>query len=155
MFVSESLREVVITLAEAMGLVFLVVFVFLQGWRTTLIPAISIPVSLIGTLGVMKVAGFSINTVSLLGLVLAIGLVVDDAIVVVENVERQLEGGKKPLEAAKRGDEGGDGPDHCDHGGADGGVRASRVPAGDHRTALSSVRADDRDLRRACPRSTR
>ena len=101
MFVSESLREVVITLCEAMALVFVVVFVFLQGWRTTLIPAISIPVSLIGTLGVMKVAGFSINTVSLLGLVLAIGLVVDDAIVVVENVERQLEGGKKPLEAAK------------------------------------------------------
>ena len=101
MFVSASLREVVITLAEAMALVFLVVFVFLQGWRTTLIPAISIPVSLIGTLAVMYVAGFSINTVSLLGLVLAIGLVVDDAIVVVENVERQLEGGKKPLEAAK------------------------------------------------------
>jgi hydrophobe/amphiphile efflux-1 (HAE1) family protein len=101
MFVAASLREVVITLAEAMGLVFIVVFVFLQGWRTTLIPAISIPVSLIGTLGVMEVAGFSINTVSLLGLVLAIGLVVDDAIVVVENVERQLEGGKKPLEAAK------------------------------------------------------
>ncbi len=101
MFVSASLREVVITLAEAMALVFIVVFVFLQGWRTTLIPAISIPVSLIGTLGIMEVAGFSINTVSLLGLVLAIGLVVDDAIVVVENVERQLEGGKRPLEAAK------------------------------------------------------
>ncbi len=101
MFVSESLREVVITLCEAMALVFIVVFVFLQGWRTTLIPAISIPVSLIGTLGIMDVAGFSINTVSLLGLVLAIGLVVDDAIVVVENVERQLEGGKRPLEAAK------------------------------------------------------
>ncbi len=101
MFVSASLREVLITLAEAMALVFIVVFVFLQGWRTTLIPAISIPVSLIGTLGIMEVAGFSINTVSLLGLVLAIGLVVDDAIVVVENVERQLEGGKRPLEAAK------------------------------------------------------
>ena len=101
MFVSASLREVVITLAEAMVLVFIVVFVFLQGWRTTLIPAISIPVSLIGTLAAMKVAGFSINIVSLLGLVLAIGLVVDDAIVVVENVERQLENGKKPLDAAK------------------------------------------------------
>lgn len=101
MFVSASLREVVITLAEAMVLVFVVVFVFLQGWRTTLIPAISIPVSLIGTLAAMKVAGFSINIVSLLGLVLAIGLVVDDAIVVVENVERQLENGKRPLDAAK------------------------------------------------------
>ena len=101
MFVSASLKEVVITLAESMALVFIVVFIFLQGWRTTLIPAISIPVSLIGTLGVMKVAGFSINTVSLLGLVLAIGLVVDDAIVVVENVRRQIDDGKQPLEAAK------------------------------------------------------
>jgi hydrophobe/amphiphile efflux-1 (HAE1) family protein len=101
MFVSESLREVVITLAEAITLVFIVVFIFLQSWRTTLIPAISIPVSLVGTLGVMKVAGFSINTVSLLGLVLAIGLVVDDAIVVVENVKRQIDDGKSPLDAAK------------------------------------------------------
>jgi hydrophobe/amphiphile efflux-1 (HAE1) family protein len=102
MFVSASLREVVITLAEAMALVFIVVFIFLQSWRTTLIPAISIPVSLIGTLAVMKVAGFSINTVSLLGLVLAIGLVVDDAIVVVENVKRQIDDGKSPLAAAKQ-----------------------------------------------------
>ncbi len=101
MFVSASLREVVITLAEAMALVFIVVFVFLQSWRTTLIPAVSIPVSLIGTLAVMKVVGFSINTVSLLGLVLAIGLVVDDAIVVVENVKRQIDNGKRPLDAAR------------------------------------------------------
>ncbi len=101
MFVSASLREVVVTLAEAMGLVFIVVFIFLQSWRNILIPGIAIPVSLIGTLGVMKVAGFSINTVSLLGLVLAIGLVVDDAIVVVENVNRQIDAGKSPLEAAK------------------------------------------------------
>jgi hydrophobe/amphiphile efflux-1 (HAE1) family protein len=101
MFVSASLTEVVITLGEAMALVFIVVFVFLQSWRAILIPAVSIPVSLIGTLGVMKVAGFSINTVSLLGLVLAIGLVVDDAIVVVENVKRQIDGGKTPPEAAK------------------------------------------------------
>jgi len=101
MFVAASLREVVITLAEALALVFAVVFIFLQSWRTILIPAISIPVSLIGTLGVMKVVGFSINTVSLLGLVLAIGLVVDDAIVVVENVKRQIDSGKRPLDAAK------------------------------------------------------
>jgi hydrophobe/amphiphile efflux-1 (HAE1) family protein len=101
MFVSASLREVVITLAEAMALVFAVVFIFLQSWRTLLIPGISIPVSLIGTLAVMKVAGFSINTISLLGMVLAVGLVVDDAIVVVENVKRQIDGGKTPLEGAK------------------------------------------------------
>ncbi len=100
-FVSASMREVVITLAEAMALVFVVVFIFLQSWRTTLIPAISIPVSLIGTLGVMEVVGFSINIVSLLGMVLAIGLVVDDAIVVVENVKRQIDDGQSPLEAAK------------------------------------------------------
>ena len=100
-FVSASLREVLITLTESLALVFLVVFVFLQSWRTTLIPGISIPVSLIGTLGVMKVVGFSINTVSLLGMVLAIGLVVDDAIVVVENVTRQIDDGKQPLDAAK------------------------------------------------------
>jgi HAE1 family hydrophobic/amphiphilic exporter-1 len=101
MFVSASLREVVITLAEALALVVAVVFIFLQSWRATLIPSISVPVSLIGTLGVMMVAQFSINTVSLLGLVLAIGLVVDDAIVVVENVQRQIDDGKPPLDAAK------------------------------------------------------
>jgi len=101
MFVAASIREVVITLVTAMLLVFFVVFIFLQSWRTTLIPAISIPVSLIGTLAVMKVVGFSINTISLLGLVLAIGLVVDDAIVVVENVKRQIDNGKSPLDAAR------------------------------------------------------
>jgi HAE1 family hydrophobic/amphiphilic exporter-1 len=101
MFVSASLREVIITLAEALALVVAVVFIFLQSWRATLIPAISVPVSLIGTLAVMFVAGFSINTVSLLGLVLAIGLVVDDAIVVVENVQRQIDDGKPRLDAAK------------------------------------------------------
>lgn len=90
-FVKESLIEVVITLFEAIGLVFLVVFLFLQNWRTTLIPCIAIPVSLIGTFALFSAFGFSINTLSLLGLVLAIGLVVDDAIVVVENVEKKLE----------------------------------------------------------------
>lgn len=90
-FVKESLKEVVITLFEAMVLVFIVVFFFLQNWRTTLIPCIAIPVSLIGTFALFSAFGFSINTLSLLGLVLAIGLVVDDAIVVVENVEKKLE----------------------------------------------------------------
>ena len=103
MFVNASLREAVITLAEAMALVFAVVFISLQSWRTLLIPDISIPVSLIGTLGVMKVAGFSINTISLLGMVLAVGLEVHDAIVVVENVKRQVDGGKTPLGAPRQG----------------------------------------------------
>ncbi len=101
-FVSAAMRDVVITLLEALGLVILVVFVFLQNWRATIIPTIAIPVSLIATLAVMQVFGFSLNMLSLLGMVLAIGLVVDDAIVVVENVERQLEAGLPPLAAARQ-----------------------------------------------------
>ncbi|MFH0822161.1 MAG: efflux RND transporter permease subunit, partial [Pseudomonadota bacterium] len=89
-FVRASIREVMVTLAEAFILVFLVVFIFLQDWRATLIPTITIPVSLIGTLGVMSLMGFSINMITLFGMVLAIGIVVDDAIVVVENVERNM-----------------------------------------------------------------
>jgi len=99
-FVSASMHDVVVTLAEALALVIAVVFLFLQSWRTTVIPAIAIPVSLIATLAVMLALGFSLNTVSMLGMVLAIGLVVDDAIVVVENVERQLERGLAPVAAA-------------------------------------------------------
>lgn len=101
MFVSASMQEVVFTLIEALVLVMAVVFLFLQSWRTMVIAGIAIPVSLIGTLAVMKVVGFSLNTVSLLGMVLAIGLVVDDAIVVVENVERQLEHGKTPMDGVR------------------------------------------------------
>jgi hydrophobe/amphiphile efflux-1 (HAE1) family protein len=101
-FVSASMHDVVITLSEALVLVIAVVFVFLQSWRTTIIPTIAIPVSLIATLIVMQLLGFSLNMLSLLGMVLAIGLVVDDAIVVVENVERQLEAGLPPLAAARK-----------------------------------------------------
>ena len=101
-FVSTAMRDVVITLVEALLLVVFVVYVFLQSWRTTIIPTIAIPVSLIATLAVMYVCGFSLNMLSLLGMVLAIGLVVDDAIVVVENVERQLEAGLPPMEAARK-----------------------------------------------------
>jgi HAE1 family hydrophobic/amphiphilic exporter-1 len=100
-FVSASMHDVVVTLAEALVLVVFVVFVFLQSWRTTIIPTIAIPVSLIATLAVMEALGFSLNMLSLLGMVLAIGLVVDDAIVVVENVERQLEAGLPPLQATR------------------------------------------------------
>jgi hydrophobe/amphiphile efflux-1 (HAE1) family protein len=101
MFVSASMAEVMKTLGIALLLVLGVVFLFLQSWRTTLIPMIAIPVALITTLAIMLVLNFSLNTVSMLGIVLAIGLVVDDAIVVVENVERQLEGGLAPMAAAK------------------------------------------------------
>jgi len=101
-FVSAAMHDVVVTLAEALLLVVFVVFVFLQSWRTTVIPMIAIPVSPVATLAVMEALGFSVNMLSLLGMVLAIGLVVDDAIVVVENVERQLEAGLPPLAAAKK-----------------------------------------------------
>ncbi|SMH38307.1 efflux RND transporter permease subunit [Mesorhizobium australicum] len=101
-FVSAAMEDVVKTLVEALVLVVLVVFIFLQSWRATLIPIIAIPVSLVATLTVMYLLGFSLNMLSLLGMVLAIGLVVDDAIVVVENVERQLEAGLPPLAAAKK-----------------------------------------------------
>jgi HAE1 family hydrophobic/amphiphilic exporter-1 len=100
-FVSASMTDIVVTLGIALLLVLAVVYLFLQSWRTTLIPMIAIPVALIGTLAVMLGIGFSLNTVSMLGMVLAIGLVVDDAIVVVENVQRQLESGLPPLAAAK------------------------------------------------------
>ena len=99
--VSESIREVATTLAEAIGLVVLVMFLFLQNWRTTLIPTITIPVSLIGTFAFVKLFGFSINTLTLFGITLATGLVVDDAIVVIENIERHIhESHKAPRDAA-------------------------------------------------------
>jgi multidrug efflux pump len=101
MFVEVSIREVVITLLEAMLLVFLVVFLFLQNWRATLIPFAAVPVSLIGTFAGLLALGYSINTLTLFGMVLAIGIVVDDAIVVLENVERIMhEEGLAPRDAA-------------------------------------------------------
>ncbi len=98
--VTVGIHEIVKTLLEALALVVLVVFVFLQGWRATLIPLLAVPVSLIGTFVVFPLLGFSINTLSLFGLVLAIGLVVDDAIVVVEAVEHHIEEGMTPRDAS-------------------------------------------------------
>jgi HAE1 family hydrophobic/amphiphilic exporter-1 len=98
--VSAGMKEIVRTLFEALLLVTLVVYIFLQGWRATLIPLLAVPVSLVGTFAVFPLLGFSINTLSLFGLVLAIGLVVDDAIVVVEAVERHIEEGLSPHDAA-------------------------------------------------------
>lgn len=97
--IRRSVREVEQTVLIAFSLVILVIFSFLRDWRTTIIPVIVIPVSLIGAFGVMYVAGFSINVLTLLGLVLAIGLVVDDAIVVLENIYAKIESGRNPLEA--------------------------------------------------------
>ena len=101
-FVRASIEAVVHTLLEAVALVVLVVILFLQTWRASIIPLLAVPVSIIGTFGVMYVLGFSINALSLFGLVLAIGIVVDDAIVVVENVERNIEEGLSPREATYR-----------------------------------------------------
>src|SRR6516165_10698354 len=100
-FIEESVHSVYHTLGEAIVLVFIVVLVFLQNWRTTIIPMIAVPVSLVGTFAVMALLGFSLNNLSLFGLVLAIGIVVDDAIVVVENVERHMAMGKSPKDAAR------------------------------------------------------
>ena len=101
--VTEGMKEIQHTLVEAILLVIIVVFVFLQGWRATLIPLLAVPVSLIGTFALFPLFGFSINTLSLFGLVLAIGLVVDDAIVVVEIVEHHIENGLSPKDAALKG----------------------------------------------------
>ncbi|WP_095097820.1 efflux RND transporter permease subunit [Pseudomonas sp. Irchel 3A5] len=101
-FVRGSIEAVVHTLFEALILVVLVVILFLQTWRASIIPLVAVPVSLIGTFAVMHMFGFSLNALSLFGLVLAIGIVVDDAIVVVENVERNIELGLNPVEATKR-----------------------------------------------------
>jgi len=100
-FVRQSIDAVVHTLLEAVLLVVLVVILFLQTWRASLIPLIAVPVSVIGSFAVLLAFGFSINTLSLFGLVLAIGIVVDDAIVVVENVERHIAEGLSPREATK------------------------------------------------------
>jgi HAE1 family hydrophobic/amphiphilic exporter-1 len=101
--VTEGMKEILITLVIALLLVLLVVYLFLQDWRSTLIPMLAVPVSLIGTFIFFPVFGFSINTLSMLGLVLAIGLVVDDAIVVVEGVQRHIEEGLAPKDAALKG----------------------------------------------------
>src|SRR6202044_1655312 len=99
-FVRGSIEAVIHTLLESVALVVLVVILFLQTWRASIIPLLAVPISIIGTFGAMLLCGFSINDLSLFGLVLAIGIVGDDAIVVVENVERNIEAGLGPRDAA-------------------------------------------------------
>ena len=130
----------------AILLVIVVVYIFLQGWRATLIPLLAVPVSLIGTFVFFPLFGFSINTLSLFGLVLAIGLVVDDAIVVVEAVERHIEDGLRPKAGGLQGDGGDLGPGDRHRAGAFGGVRADGIHSGHHRPAVSAIRGDHRDL---------
>ena len=129
-----------------MLLVVLVVILFLQTWRASIIPLIAVPVSIVGTFAALYLLGFSINTLTLFGLVLAIGIVVDDAIVVVENVERNIEEGATPLAGRAPGDEGSLRADHRDRAGAVRGVRADGVPDRRHRPVLQAVRGDHRDL---------
>src|SRR5690606_15690544 len=99
-FIDQSIQAVYTTIAEAVGLVVIVIFFFLRTLRATVIPLVTIPVSLIGAFALMHVLGFSINTLTLLAMVLAIGLVVDDAIVVLENIHRHIEDGMRPIRAA-------------------------------------------------------
>ena len=124
----------------------LVVILFLQTWRASIIPLIAVPVSVVGTFAALYVLGFSINTLTLFGLVLAIGIVVDDAIVVVENVERNIEEGRTPLEAAHQAMQEVSGPDRRDRARALCRVRADGVSDRRDRPVLQAVRRDDRDL---------
>ncbi len=101
-FVRSSIREVIVTLLVAMALVILVVFIFIQDWRSTIIPTIAIPVSLIGTFGGLLMLGYSLNMITLFGLILAIGIVVDDAIIVVENTQRHMAAGLSPADATRK-----------------------------------------------------
>jgi multidrug efflux pump len=101
-FISKSVHEVIVTIFVAILLVVGVVFLFLQSWRATIIPVVAIPVSLVGTFTILAAFGISLNNLSLFGLVLAVGIVVDDAIIVVENVERNMRGGISPVAASHR-----------------------------------------------------
>ena len=145
-FVRASIEAVVHTLLEAIALVVLVVILFLQTWRASIIPLLAVPVSIVGTFAVMHLFGFSINALSLFGLVLAIGIVVDDAIVVVENVERNIELGLSPRDATYQAMREVSGPIIAIAHGADRGVRAAGLHQRPDRPVLQAVRAHDRDL---------
>ncbi|WDT80605.1 MAG: efflux RND transporter permease subunit [Candidatus Manganitrophus sp.] len=150
-FVEVSIREVLKTLGEAMILVvFAVVFLFLHNWRATLIPTLAVPVSLLGTFAGLYLLGFSINTLTLFGMVLSIGIVVDDAIVVLENVERLMR--EQHLSAARRGDQGdgrGHRPDRRHRPRAVRGLRPDRLPRRADRRVVPPVRDHHLDLGRA------
>ena len=143
-FIHESIAEVLKTLRDAMLLVALVVLLFLQNWRAAIIPLVAVPVAIVGTFAVMAGMGFSLNNLSLFGLVLAIGIVVDDAIVVVENVERWLAEGLAPQEAAFKAMDEVTGPVIAVALGALRGVRALRVHQRHHGPILPAIRPDDR-----------
>ncbi len=145
LFITESIKEVIVTLLEAVALVVLVVFIFLQNFRAVLIPTIAVPVSLIGTFAFMKIFGFSINSLSMLGMVLAVALVVDDAIVVVENVMRKLEeGGQRDIkEITAEAVNEVRGPHRCYHAGAYGCLCAGSIYPRHDRDDQQAVRPDN------------
>ena len=145
--VTEGMKEILVTLLIAIVLVILVVYLFLQDWRATLIPLLAVPVSLVGTFVLFPLFGFSINTLSLFGLVLAIGLVVDDAIVVVEGVQRHIEEGLNPKDAARKAMEELTWPGDWYRLGSLFGLCAHSVYSGNHWKALSAIRRDHRHLR--------
>ena len=147
--VTEGIKEIVKTLLIALALVILVVYLFLQSWRSTLIPLLAVPVSLVGTFVFFPLFGFSINTLSLFGLVLAIGLVVDDAIVVVEGVERHIEEGTDSKERCFQSNGRALRPGRRHRAGSLRRVRAHSLHSRNYRQALSAVRGHDRHLRRS------
>ena len=144
--VTEGAKEIVKTLLEAIALVTLVVFIFLQSWRATLIPLLTIPVSLVGAFMFFPAVGFSVNTLSLLGLVLAVGLVVDDAIVVVEAIEAKIEAGSFAARCGARSDGRSRRRAGRNRAGAVSGLHPGGIPRRHHWIALSPIRADDRVL---------
>ena len=154
-FIRASVNAVVQTLFEAILLVFVVVLVFLQNWRAALIPMIAVPVSLIGTLAVMFALGYSINNLTLFGMVLAIGIVVDDAIVVVEAVESHIARGLSPVEATRKAMSEVSSADHRRVARALRRVRAGRGHPGADRSVLQAVRGDHRRQHTCSRRSTR
>ena len=132
-FVSASIDEVYKTLIEAAILVLIVILVFLQDWRATLVPATTVPVTIIGAFAAMAALGFTVNLSTLFAIMLAIGIVVDDAIVVVEGAANHIERGLSAARGGRQGHGRAARPDHRHHAGADGGVRAGGLPAGPDR----------------------
>ena len=139
-YIQDAINEVLRTLTETLLIVIVVIFLFLGSMRSVLIPVVAIPISLIGAVFLMLVAGFTINLLTLLAIVLSVGLVVDDAIVMVENVERHLQMGKSPLRAAHRCRPRTGGPDHFDDHHAGRGVRPNRHSGRADRRAVPGVR---------------
>ncbi len=154
-FIEVSISKLYMTILEATALVVLVVLLFLKTWRATLVPVIAIPVSLIGTFAVMQAFGFSLNMLTLFGLVLAVGIVVDDAIVVVENVERKLKEGADAPGGRARVDGRGRHGAGCDRAGAAGRVHSDDVHRRHHGGVLSPVRGHHRDRDRHFARCSR